>query len=142
MHFFEKFYKISIAFYAVFLLYLMFFGFGRSPYPINIVRLVPMFSTLGFVKETILWKSIFINVCGNILMFMPFGFLGIVFPKLNDFRTLIINFISAIVVVESLQYITRLGVFDIDDIILNTLGVAMGFFLYQFILGRSIHKDS
>ena len=82
-----------------------------------------MFSTLGFVKETILWKTIFINVCGNILMFMPFGFLGIVFPKLNDFRTLIINFISAIVVVESLQYITRLGVFDIDDIILNTLGL-------------------
>ena len=75
-------------------------------------------------------------------MFMPFRFLGIVFPKLNDFRTLIINFISAIVVSESLQYITRLGVFDIDDIILNTLGVAMGFFLYQFIWGRSIHKDS
>lgn len=59
MRFFGKFYKISIAFYAVFLLYLMFFGFGRSPYPINIVRLVPMFSTLGFVKETILWNHFY-----------------------------------------------------------------------------------
>lgn len=131
---FQKFYKITIPFYTIFLLYLMFFGFGRSQYHINIVRLLPMFSTVDFVLETIDWKIIIINVFGNIIMFTPFGFLGIVFPKLNDFKTLIINFVSAITIIESLQYFTRLGVFDIDDIILNTVGVTIGFWFYRKLI--------
>jgi len=126
-----KFYKYLMPFYSIFLLYLMFFGFGRSQYDINIVRLMPMVSTFSFIKETILWKTIIINVFGNIIMFTPFGFLGIFFPKLNDFKILIINFLSAIIIVESLQYFTRLGVFDIDDVILNTVGVAIGFWIYK-----------
>jgi len=126
-----KFYKYLMPFYSIFLLYLMFFGFGRSQYDINIVRLMPLVSTFSFVKETILWKTIIINVFGNIIMFTPFGFLGIFFPRLNDFKILIINFLSAIIIVESLQYFTRLGVFDIDDVILNTVGVAIGFWIYK-----------
>ena len=129
---FQKFYKITIPFYTTFLLYLMFFGFGRSQYDINIVRLLPMVSTFSFVKETILWKTIIINVFGNIIMFTPYGFLGIVFPKLNNFKTLIINFLFVIILIESLQYFTRLGVFDIDDVILNTFGVTIGFWTYKF----------
>ena len=131
MDFLKKLYKILIPFYTLFLLYLMFFGFGRSQYDINIVRLIPMFSTVGFVKQTILWKTIIINIFGNILIFVPFGFLGIVFPKLNNFWILILDFLFAIMIVESLQYFTRLGVFDIDDVILNTVGVAIGFWIYQ-----------
>ncbi|WP_312196373.1 VanZ family protein [Epilithonimonas vandammei] len=124
-------YKILIPFYTLFLLYLMFFGFGRSQYDINIVRLIPMFSTVGFVKQTILWKTIIINIFGNILIFVPFGFLGIVFPKLNQFWILILDFLFAIIILESFQYFTRLGVFDIDDVILNTVGVAIGFWIYR-----------
>jgi len=131
MDFLKKLYKILIPFYTLFLLYLMFFGFGRSQYDINIVRLIPMFSTVGFVKQTILWKTIIVNIFGNILMFVPFGFLGIVFPKLNQFWILILDFLFAIILIESLQYFTRLGVFDIDDVILNTVGVAIGFWIYQ-----------
>ena len=134
---FRKFYRIFIPFYTIFLLYLMFFGFGRSQYDINIVRLSPLISTFSFVKETILWKTIIINVFGNIIMFTPFGFLGIVFPKLKDFKTLIINFLSAIILIESLQYFTRLGVFDIDDIILNTIGVVIGFWFYRIWASRA-----
>ena len=131
MDFLKKLYKILIPFYTLFLLYLMFFGFGRSQYDINIVRLIPMFSTVGFVKQTILWKTIIINIFGNILIFVPFGFLGIVFPKLNQFWSLILDFLFAIIILESFQYFTRLGVFDIDDVILNTVGVAIGFWIYQ-----------
>ncbi|KFC21216.1 teicoplanin resistance protein VanZ [Epilithonimonas lactis] len=134
---FRKFYRIFIPFYTIFLLYLMFFGFGRSQYDINIVRLSPLISTFSFVKETILWKTIVINVFGNIIMFTPFGFLGIGFPNLNDFKTLMINFLSGIIIIESLQYFTRLGVFDIDDIILNTIGVVIGFWFYKFCAARA-----
>jgi len=139
---FRKVYSVLMPLYILFLLYLMFFGFGRSQYDINIVRMIPMFSTAGFVEQTILWKTIIINILGNILMFVPFGFLGIIFPKLNDFKNLIIHFLSAITIVESLQYFTRLGVFDIDDIILNTIGMATGFWIYQWLNRRFIGKDS
>ena len=96
-----------------------------------------MFSTADFVMKTIDWTTIIINFVGNILMFTPFGFLGIVFPKLNDFKALIINFLSAIIIIESLQYFSRLGVFDIDDIILNTIGLATGFWLYKICASRA-----
>lgn len=138
---FCRFYKVLIPFYILFMLYLMFFGFGRSPYDFNIVRLVPMVSTAGFIRETIQWKTIVINVFGNIIMFIPFGFLGILIPDLEHFRKLMFNFISAIIIIESFQYFTRLGVFDIDDIILNTIGVAIGFWIYRWLNIKFIGKD-
>ena len=138
---FCRFYKVLIPFYILFMLYLMFFGFGRTPYDFNIVRLIPMISTFNFVKETIVLKTIITNVFGNMLMFMPFGFLGIVFPKLNNFRVLILDFLFAIILVESLQYFTRLGVFDIDDVLLNTFGVAIGFWIYRWLNRKFIGKD-
>lgn len=70
-------------------------------------------------------------------MFVPFGFLGIVFPKFNQFWILILDFLFAIILIEGLQYFTRLGVFDIDDVILNTVGVAIGFYVYkQLFVGK------
>lgn len=127
----KKLYHIFIPFYTVFLLYLMFFGFGRTQYDINIVRLKPLISTIDFVEQSILWKNIFMNIFGNILLFVPFGFLGIIFPKLSDFKSLLLNFLSVIILTETLQYFSRLGVFDIDDIILNTAGVTIGFYIYK-----------
>ena len=100
-----------------------------------------MFSTVGFVKQTILWKTIIINIFGNILIFVPFGFLGIVFPKLNQFWSLILDFLFAIIILESFQYFTRLGVFDIDDVILNTVGVAIGFGIYKWLNRTIIDRD-
>jgi len=129
----KKFYKFIILPYMIFLLYLMFFGMGRFQYDDNIVRLQPVVSTIWFIEETISWYDIVKIVIGNIVMFIPFGFLGWVFPRLKDLKSLLISFVSAIVIVEALQYFTRLGVFDIDDILLNTLGVYLGWQICRFI---------
>ncbi|MFL9834416.1 VanZ family protein [Chryseobacterium terrae] len=122
----KKFYKFIILPYTIFLLYLMFFGMGRLQYEDNIVRIKPVFSTIWFIHETISWFDIIKIVLGNVVMFIPFGFLGWVFPKLKNLKTLIITFVSAIVIIEALQYFSRLGVFDVDDILLNTFGVFLG----------------
>lgn len=119
-------YKGCIISYTLMILYLM-FVWHRSPYPQNIVRLAPFVSTILFIKKSILWKSIIINIVGNVVMFIPFGTVGFVYPKYRRLKPLVIDFISAITVVEALQYFTRLGVFDVDDIILNTIGVIIGF---------------
>ncbi|MCD1116163.1 VanZ family protein [Chryseobacterium sp. C-17] len=122
----KKFYKIIILPFTVFLLYLMFFGMGRMQFEDHIVRIKPIISTVWFIQDTISWFDIVKIVLGNVVMFIPFGFLGWVFPKLNNLKSLIITFVSTIVIIEALQYFSRLGVFDVDDVILNTFGVFLG----------------
>ena len=130
---FRKIYRFFILPYTNFLLYLMFLGFGREQHEANIVRLLPLVSTILFVQNTTSWESIIINLFGNIIMFIPFGFLGWLNVKYFSFKRLIVDFLSALIIVEALQYLTRLGVFDIDDLALNSLGVWIGFQMRKFI---------
>ena len=141
----KKFYKFIILPYTIFLLYLMFFGMGRFRNEDHIVRIKPIISTVWFIQETISWFDIIKIVLRNVVMFIPFGFLGWIFPQLNNWKNLIITFVSVIVIVEALQYFSRLGVFDVDDVILNTFGVLLGWQMKriletkfsQFVLNNS-----
>ncbi|MDN5423175.1 MAG: VanZ family protein [Chryseobacterium sp.] len=115
------------------LLYLMFLGMGRFQYEDNQITVEPILSTLEFIHNTIGWKEIVVIVLGNILMFIPFGFLGWIFPQLKDLKRLLYVFVSSIVIVEALQYFTRMGIFEVDDIILNTFGVYLGWLLCRLV---------
>ncbi|WP_375180874.1 VanZ family protein [Chryseobacterium sp.] len=132
----KKSYKIIIVPYTLFLLYLMFFGMGRTQMEDNLLTIEPIFSTINFIKGCISWKEIVTIVVGNVVMFIPFGFLGWIFPKLQDLQNLLFTFISAITIVEALQYFSRMGIFEVDDIILNTFGVFLGFLMKNFIEKR------
>ncbi|SHG58908.1 VanZ family protein [Chryseobacterium vrystaatense] len=132
----KKFYKIIIVPYIVFLLYLMFLGMGRFQYEDNLITVEPIFSTIQFIRSTIGWKDVIIIVLGNIIMFVPFGFLGWINPQLRNLKILLYSFISCIVIVEALQYFTRMGIFEVDDILLNTFGVYLGWLLCRFIEQR------
>ncbi|WP_317040101.1 VanZ family protein [Chryseobacterium sp. BGARF1] len=132
----KKFYKFIILPYTIFLLYLMFFGMGRMQYDDNIVRIKPIVSTIWFIQETISWLDIIRIVLGNVVMFIPFGFLGWIFPQLKNLKDLIIAFVSTIVIIEALQYFSRLGVFDVDDVLLNTFGVFLGWQMKKILETR------
>lgn len=127
----KKLYKFLIFPYTLFLLYLMLLGFGREQSSQHIVRFTPILSTVNFIHNTTHWQHIFINLIGNIIMFTPFGFLGWIHPKFNDFKTLLFNFISVIIIIETLQYFSRMGVFDIDDLFFNAFGLWIGFMIYK-----------
>jgi glycopeptide antibiotics resistance protein len=129
----KKFYKIIIVPYTLFLLYLMFFGMGRKQMDDHLLTMAPVVSTINFIKGCISWRDAFVIVAGNIVMFMPFGFLGWLFPKLNTLQNLLFAFISAITIIEALQYFSRMGIFEVDDIILNTFGVFLGFLVKNYI---------
>lgn len=111
----------------------MFLGMGRFQFEENVVRVEPLFSTLKFIQNTISWWDIVRIVVGNVVMFIPFGFLGWVFPKLKNLRDLLFTFVASIVIVEGLQYFTRLGIFEVDDVILNTFGVFLGYQICVFL---------
>ena len=77
-------------------------------------------------------RHAFINLAGNIVMFVP---LGALLPAADGkvrkfFRTFFAAF-GVIVAVEVLQLFTLLGSCDVDDLILNMIGVVMGYILWK-----------
>lgn len=72
-----------------------------------------------------------LNIVGNIIPFIPMGFLlPMAFPsQRNLYKTMLTSFII-IFIIETLQLIFYLGIFDIDDFILNLISCFIGFKIY------------
>jgi glycopeptide antibiotics resistance protein len=83
-----------------------------------------------------------INVLGNVVAFMPFGFLVPVMYREQRkgvhyrghyFRSFLfvtwLGFLFSFVI-ETIQLLTKVGCFDVDDLFLNTLGVVLGYLGY------------
>ena len=79
----KKLYFIFIILYSSLLLYWLFFGFGRTPNVEKTVQLVPFTTIYKMFTQAGDFKYFSVNIIGNIVVFIPFGFLGIVFEKLN-----------------------------------------------------------
>ena len=75
----------------------------------------------------------FKNLACNIIMFMPFGFLLPLFAKKNKWWQILITGIIVSVIIEIVQGILGIGISDIDDVILNTSGLLIGFGIYKLI---------
>jgi glycopeptide antibiotics resistance protein len=93
-------------------------------------NLIP-FRTMTRYLQNITDSYAYTNILGNILTFGPLGFLiPIIFKSCRKLvKTISICFIS-IIGIESFQFIAMLGYFDIDDILLNTLGCLIGYCVY------------
>ena len=75
-----------------------------------------------------------INLGGNVIMFVPLGFLlPKVFPKLASLPRVLIATAAIISIVEIIQLFTLVGCCDIDDLILNIPGAAIGYGLHKCI---------
>ena len=69
-----------------------------------------------------------INLGGNIIMFIPLGFLlPRVFPQITSLPQVLLTTAALITAVEILQLFTLVGSCDIDDLILNVIGSAIGY---------------
>ena len=114
---------------------------GWRDFPVNLYYGVPLgpFFTPGRVNldlfKTIRRSSLFINL-GNILMFVPFGFLpALVWRGMNWGRALVLGF-CVTAFIECWQ--TQIGrAFDVDDLLLNTLGALLGWLLWR-VLARLV----
>ena len=69
------------------------------------------------------------NVMGNIILFIPYGFLASYLLNNKKFSVITILTVIASLTIETVQYYIG-RVFDIDDIILNSLGAIIGFLIY------------
>lgn len=82
----------------------------------------------------------FLNVVLNIAAFVPFGFfLPIIRPKNKKLFHIFILSLELSLAIEILQLLFRVGIFDVDDLIMNTLGGVLGYGIYHILdkkLGR------
>lgn len=93
------------------------------------------FETISkFFSTDVSFYDFFINIICNIFLFVPFGFLGLIFKSFNSIKIILPFFIFAIMVMEFLQTITGRGYGEIDDVILNTTGMLIGFILKKYFL--------
>ena len=105
------------------------------------VNLIPFINTYKNYKDSLsstdlAWKDFALeNIIGNVLLFIP---MGIIFPaRFKRCRSLkmiiLISFCSSLLI-ELIQALLRLlGIHrtaDVDDIILNTLGGAIGYLIF------------
>lgn len=124
---------IILITYFTWLIYVMFFGFSRETGEFYMYNLIP-FNT---IKNYIYYFSYFgfknwiINLLGNIVVFTPFGILlPMINNRLQKIHVFLLTFLLLITLLEAAQLFFRVGSFDIDDIILNTVGALIGFGLY------------
>lgn len=76
----------------------------------------------------------FENLFGNILIFVPFGFLiPHAMEKMKYFLWIFLFSFCFIVDIELFQLVTRFGEFDVDDILLNMTGVIVGWGIFHLI---------
>lgn len=85
-------------------------------------------------------KTVALNLAGNVLAFVPFGFcLPLLWRRqVNCFVTTVCAF-SLSLLAETLQLVFRLGCFDVDDVLLNTLGGLSGYLLCY--VSRKMKRD-
>ena len=83
-----------------------------------------------------------INLLGNVVVFMPFGFLvPILGRKKRKFWFTALASFELSLSVECIQLITKTGCFDVDDIFLNTIGGILGYLVYA-LMQRKRDRDA
>lgn len=114
--------------YALFMIRLLFLR--GHPYHHYMYNIIPFHTISEYIKNQnhFNFNIWFDNLFGNIVLFIPLGFL---IPMLNTRFLGIIPFLICVVVllfmVEFIQLITKVGSFDVDDVILNSFGALIGF---------------
>ena len=136
--------KTAFAAYCVLMLWLLFgqrMGWDTSgsyfeqlEQSINLIpfRTIRIFTnTLAFSENPYQIRHSVINLAGNIVMFVPLGFfIPAISQKLHAFYKTVLCAFFSIVLVEVLQLFLLLGSCDIDDLLLNMVGVIIGYGIY------------
>lgn len=133
---------IKIVSWLLFLVYIgivtyfMFFAeiWGRTKvcndYSYN---LIPFKEIKRFIKyrKQLGMVAVATNIGGNIIGFMPFGFiLPILTQKARGLLRIFILTLNLSLFIEMIQLVSKVGCCDVDDMILNTLGGVLGYIMF------------
>jgi glycopeptide antibiotics resistance protein len=152
--------RLSFAAYLVVLVGLLFTPFplppwtrltdanldAYRPWPFPWVNIVPFETIRGALRFGLDWQPGRVLV-GNVLAFAPFGvFLPVIWPRWRSLLSVVMAGLGISLALETVQLGLSMlvgapyRVADIDDIIINVLGVALGYGLYRAI-GLLLPRD-
>ena len=126
--------KILFILYILFLIYFLVFSdwYGRVGQRVDYQYNLQLFKEISNYwehREILGWIA-YSNLFGNVLIFIPFGFF---MPMASKYRSLILTTLYSFglsFVVEAFQLVTKVGSFDVDDLLLNTIGGIVGYIIF------------
>ena len=128
--------RLLFIIYLGFTLYFMLFSerMGRSVCDSYRYNLEPFVEIKRFyiLLGSDMTLTAYINLFGNVLCFIPFGiFLPAVGRHFKSFVRVTILTALFSLFIESIQLYFKVGIFDVDDLMLNTLGGMAGYVMYK-----------
>lgn len=130
---------LSVIFcvYLIALLYFLLFaeGFGRlsvrPDYRYNLTLFQEIRRYILYWKK-IGWQLAALNLFGNLLAFVPFGFLvALIGCSRPRFWKAFVASFGLSLAIELTQLLAKIGSCDVDDLFLNTLGGILGYLAYK-----------
>ena len=127
--------KVLFLLYVGFLIYFLFLAewYGRTGvseeyrYNLELFREIKRFI---IYRDQLGAFAVFANLAGNILIFVPYGFfISMASRSRGLFKTLFFS-MGLSLCVEITQLFSRVGSFDVDDILLNTVGGVVGYIIF------------
>lgn len=118
--------------YIYLLLKMLFLSRGVGSHSMNLVPFLSISNYLAGGTEN-MSRLAFGNIIGNIVLFLPLGVYIMLFLRS---KSIIIGELLVILLsagVEVLQGVTSVGVMDVDDVILNSLGGFIGILFYRIL---------
>lgn len=135
------FYWILFIIYILAMIYFMFFAeeLGRTASDRYSYNLQPFKEIARFVKYYHLlgFKAVMANLLGNVAAFVPFGLFLPILSR-HNYKFLGVTFLTfdLSLCIELVQLVSKVGSFDVDDLILNTIGGMIGYFCFIFVKNR------
>lgn len=110
---------------------------GDYQYNLELFREIKRFWTY---RESLGFKAVFLNLFGNVVGFIPFGLLlPILFPKVKNIVLVMISTFMISLCFEVFQLVFKVGCFDVDDLLLNTVGGFVGYIIFRILTVRRAH---
>jgi glycopeptide antibiotics resistance protein len=130
------------------LVYIFFFARRRwVPFSKRSIHIIPFRDKMQYLQtysthtrpENI---EFYKDLIGNILLFVPFPFLLCYVLAIKSFRKLLLITVTTSFAVEMIQFVFNIGVADIDDLLLNTTGAAIGLLLLYISSPKNANSPS
>ncbi len=149
--------KVLLFVYTALMLALMFgrarFAFSSSYKEMLLanMNLIP-FRTVKEMCEIVfmgtrayLLRLAVVNLVGNVIMFVPFGFLlPLGFRACERLSRTLLYMFCALLICEAAQLFSLRGIFDVDDLIFNLAGVCAGYGVFRLckkVLAKRTRKN-
>ena len=127
--------KILFVLYIIFVFYFLLISeiYGRTgemqEYHYNLVLFREIKRFWNYRRQLVIFATA-TNLLGNVLIFLPFGFFMAMASKYRSFLSTLVYSFALSLTVEISQLFMKVGCFDVDDLLLNTIGGMLGFITF------------